>query len=893
MRINKIKLDDIRSYDNSSASFEDGLILVYGDNGAGKSSLLSSIFGSLYFSSVMDYMDADINLDSIVRRKADEGSISIDFSINGDEYNVEWVISVKEEDGERTASTKSCTLTGSSMNQPVDGVRDVREAIRNIIGMDAESFVNSVYVQQGDINRVIESDGSKRKEIIDGLLGLSKLDQYNDRMDKVRLEFGSQKRQIDGLLEEKQRRRKNLPDVPDIKSKISDLESELEDIKNRINKVDTGISDLEDEKSDVKERLEKYEKNKDEYEKAKRKLQEIEDKRDEIIQKKKETEDKLKVIEAEIEATEDVLDEKSSEHGHDTDRNTIEEKHESKKESLSELKEEITEIKKVKIKNTNSDIDRLKKEIASKNSEIDNIKENIESKKDKLSSLKDEVGDLEQSLDLQENSLSMKMDKIEDLCDLLNIEFKDIDELEQDEIPNARQNIIDRIAEVHEELGYTKRSRDVYEELLDGNESVFIDNLKDNVEDEVEEKISKKEEEVDEVRGKTEAIREQKEHLDELSQHINSVRKIQNKIQNQESKLESKFTRIEEIKESIEEYSSNVKTLNEQIEQKENEIEQKEEELDNYNSELELKNNIMDNLQSEIDKYKRLLSSYETIDELDQKITSVEKDIEKYDELKSEKQSQHLTKLSAVEELEDSIEGYDPEDDRETIEDKNQRIKKLKGIKEDEESKLEEKQLELASKRQELEQIKEINERCRELEHQKLKAAEKEREAEEIMSAYQKVKTRLRKENIGLLNKYSNEVFQSVYQNKVYQKLEIDKDYNIRLITGDGVKIRPEDLSGGEKTLLSLSIRAGVYKLLVERQGNADTLPPFILDEPTTFLDDGHVSNLQNVIDTITSWDVPQVFVVSHKEDMIQNADSAYEVVKEASTETSDVQKRY
>ena len=68
------------------------------------------------------------------------------------------------------------------------------EEIRRIIGMDAESFVNSVYVQQGDITRLIHADTETRREILDGLLGLHHVDDLVDRMDAVRLEYGKAER---------------------------------------------------------------------------------------------------------------------------------------------------------------------------------------------------------------------------------------------------------------------------------------------------------------------------------------------------------------------------------------------------------------------------------------------------------------------------------------------------------------------------------------------------------------------------------------------------------------------------------------------------------------------------------------------------------------------------
>jgi exonuclease SbcC len=176
------------------------------------------------------------------------------------------------------------------------------------------------------------------------------------------------------------------------------------------------------------------------------------------------------------------------------------------------------------------------------------------------------------------------------------------------------------------------------------------------------------------------------------------------------------------------------------------------------------------------------------------------------------------------------------------------------------------------------------------LDEQVLWAADHVEEAEELQDAYKTVRGKLRKRNLAKLNKYTNEMFAELYQSQSYRGVQIDKKYNIHLVTPDNELLEPELSSGGESTILNLALRAGVYRIIAERKGVAGAaLPPFILDEPTTFLDEDHVGELQTMISTISEWDVPQVLVVSHDEHLIENSDRTIQVEKDPSTETSKV----
>ena len=96
-------------------------------------------------------------------------------------------------------------------------------------------------------------------------------------------------------------------------------------------------------------------------------------------------------------------------------------------------------------------------------------------------------------------------------------------------------------------------------------------------------------------------------------------------------------------------------------------------------------------------------------------------------------------------------------------------------------------------------------------------------------------------------------------------------------------------MSGGERALFNLALRCAIYRFLsygLGERGGAD-LPPMILDEPTVFLDSGHIRQLIRLIDRMKDLGVGQIIVVSHDESLIDSADRVYTVTKDSLTNTS------
>ena len=66
-------------------------------------------------------------------------------------------------------------------------------------------------------------------------------------------------------------------------------------------------------------------------------------------------------------------------------------------------------------------------------------------------------------------------------------------------------------------------------------------------------------------------------------------------------------------------------------------------------------------------------------------------------------------------------------------------------------------------------------------------------------------------------------------------------------------------------------------------------MPPLILDEPTVFLDSGHVSKLVDLVESMRDLGVEQILVVSHDEELVGAADDLVRVRKDPTSNRSRV----
>jgi len=195
----------------------------------------------------------------------------------------------------------------------------------------------------------------------------------------------------------------------------------------------------------------------------------------------------------------------------------------------------------------------------------------------------------------------------------------------------------------------------------------------------------------------------------------------------------------------------------------------------------------------------------------------------------------------------------------------------------------------LASLNSKKEQIQEETKRKKMLASQREWANERIDEATEVIRSIRRFVASSDGRNIYKLNEYTNAgCFPDLYGDQSYRGVHIDKSTTSTSSHRTVRNLSRNCLSGGVRHTEPRTSGGRLQNYHRTRRRRRCGAPPFILDEPTTFLDSGHVGELNDDTDH-RRWNVPQILLVSHDETLIENSDHAILVEKDPQTETSRV----
>jgi exonuclease SbcC len=176
MILNKIKLEDFISHKKTELELGYGINVVVGPNGAGKTSILDGILFALFNDS-----SSRGKKENLINSRAKRCKVELGFTEGGIGYDVEWVM-------ERKGSARGALfrLAGEKKNLLVrGGERSVVPEIQKVLGIDKNMFLQSVYVRQGEIEKLVTARPGDRKELISRLLGVEELDKAWNGMKAV------------------------------------------------------------------------------------------------------------------------------------------------------------------------------------------------------------------------------------------------------------------------------------------------------------------------------------------------------------------------------------------------------------------------------------------------------------------------------------------------------------------------------------------------------------------------------------------------------------------------------------------------------------------------------------------------------------------------------------
>ena len=890
MHVQSLQLENIQSYEQETITFDTGEVLIHGSNGAGKSTIFRSIYGALYPKSAKHRLGANFLLENFVRTGCDAGRITLTIVVGGDEYTISWEIS---SDG----TTESCTATSPALSDPVTGVTAVEEFVaEELLEMDASSFISSVYVQQGDIARLVEATGSERQEILDGLLGLRAVDEMIERVKKTRVVPKRKRDNADAQISE-------------VTDQLSDYRPSGELIKLRdqrqkaIEQIDQSLAAQREERDAAKESLteaqNKLEEVKDLRERRDTLAEKVATKQDTLDEHKQEltrVREQQENLEGQIESQENRIQALDADTEVDvSSADVAEEASEAVNEALHTCETDLQTVRK--------DQETIQNKIEDYNGRIDNHETKIEKLTDQVKETEAERDSVQRSKEAKENELAGVQQQVEQLTEEIAAlaaevdinEWESVETLRDDQIPATEQALREQKEDCTSQKAQLRSEREQLERLEETGECPVCGTVHDGGTiaggTDIDDAKVKTEDAIETLEQEQETIEAKLETLGELKSTIRRLQEKRRTKEQIEREVEQYAEKITSLSDTIDEHNQRKQTQVEEVEklsEKKADLQEKAESVAKKREELE---NRREQLQQRRDIVQEAVNTHEAREEARDEYSELEKREDHLLELIEEVEQTVTERKRELKEVKRKLAEAEVEELKQTVQTARNRVEECKAEIESLEAKKNKRQEEEAKIQSRLESREQLEDRKETLEKQKQWYETVVADLNAVIETYEQSKTELREENVKLLNYFTNQVFSDLYQQRSYARLEIEQDYTIRIVQSDGTRIKPEVASGGETTVINLALRAGVYRVIAERAGGQGVqLPPLILDEPTTYLDESHVGELQAMLDSIAQWNVPQVLVVSHDGQLIDAGDSVLHVTKDDQTNASTVQ---
>ncbi|MFC6951340.1 DNA double-strand break repair ATPase Rad50 [Halorubellus litoreus] len=888
MRFQRVALENFKCYADADLSLEPGVTVVHGVNGSGKSSLLEACFFALYGSAAIDG-----TRESVIRTGEDETVVELWFRHAGAEYHLERSL---KDYGDRVSH--DCLLEGPD-DETWEGATAVDGAIADLLRMDADAFVNCAYVQQGEVNKLIHATPSERQDMLDDLLQLGKLEEYRERASDARLAVRDVLRDAEQTYENRksdveEKEAKGLHDrLNALESKRNETTAEIERLEEQVETAKGTRDDAQavlDEHEEKREELEAIE---DDVEELQAKISETERERDDLkerIAERREAADEHETAVSEhLEAS--SLDAAAVRNGDGTvDVDAVDDAVAALEDEVDALQERINELS-VDIGSKTDEADRLAERAEELEAEADTKREEAESLADDVETAENELADREAKVEDLEDDIAEERAAFENAP----VEFGDAESLvaereaERDDLREERDAVRAEVESLRDRIEEGERLLEEGKcpecgQSVDG--SPHVDSL-----DEDRERLDAKKAELDALDDDLESVADRIEAAEALREREREVASLEDNLENLRQLLDEKRSSVADKRERRE-------SLLEEADERESAAAEKREAAAEARDDADDLRSDLGEANGEKTQAKARIETLEALREASDALADAREDVERLREERAslaesneERREWLAEKRERKQELEAAVDESVVEEARAEKDRAERYIEKAASELESLREERDQLQNDIGGVRGEIEELESLREK-RDAARERVDALESlYDETQDLQEMYGELRAELRRQNVETLERMLNETFDLVYQNDSYSHIELSGDYELTVYQKDGETLDPDQLSGGERALFNLSLRCAIYRLLAEGVEGAAPMPPLILDEPTVFLDSGHVTQLLTLVETMrVDYGVEQILVVSHDEELVGAADELVHVRKDSTTNRSTVE---
>ncbi len=205
MRINKITLNNIRSYKDQEIEFPEGTVLLSGDIGSGKTSVLLGIEFALFG------LQPGQKGSSILRNGEDQGGVSIEFEIDGKTVLIERTLKRG-----RSISQDYCAITIDGEKEEIS-VMELKNKVLELLNYPREFakkqnllYKFTVYTPQEEMKQIILQDAETRINTLRHVFGIDKYKRILENVSIVSSKLREERRIKESLTSELEKNKEEL-----------------------------------------------------------------------------------------------------------------------------------------------------------------------------------------------------------------------------------------------------------------------------------------------------------------------------------------------------------------------------------------------------------------------------------------------------------------------------------------------------------------------------------------------------------------------------------------------------------------------------------------------------------------------------------------------------------
>jgi len=550
VKVNSVQLKNIRSYTQEQIEFPNGTLLLSGDIGHGKSSLLMAIEFALF-----GLRGSQLSGGDLLREGTNRGNVKLKFTINGEQYTVKRELtrddsSVRQENGYIKKDTKQ-----------VLSPTELKAEVFKILGYPMEMvskrksliYRYTVYTPQEEMKKIIEADEETRLNTLRKITGINRYKKIRENASEVRKQ---------------------------LKKPLDQLKGISRDLNPKQEKLELAKKELEEHENKKQQLTEKQQKQKQELEKHKQKKKEIE----EEIEKLHELDKKKTEIENDIKNNKERIQEHKQEKQKYTEKlNEIQELEKPVDTDTESIEKKLNMLEKIKEKCLKRE-PGIDEELDNKIEQKKSLKKEIEELKNKKHSYNAQIKTKQKNLvELQEtknkcpvcgNKLSEKhrekeiQQKQTEISQLKN----KVSQIKTD-VKNKKQKTNELEQEIKDKIdGIIKRANQHITQFKEDSRKLQEYKEKKRQASETQQKIEQKKQKIKQLQRETQnkktRLKKIKEQLTQLQQTKETIKQVEQKIQETRKKHNKTQKKLTETKTNIKNREKEIKELQKEIQEK-------------------------------------------------------------------------------------------------------------------------------------------------------------------------------------------------------------------------------------------------------------------------------------------------------------------------------------